>query len=152
MLNVLRKKSGGMILGLLVGAGILGHTKNASACSIHINEVAMKNDLTARGLTELNITIGSVVSGNVTNYGVDITQTDPRTLCPRQIQFTGDLQVTYRKSALQTCTAQLHIVKTENWLEELTPGVDPESYVVTGIESVSCRPLLIRPRPIPRPF
>lgn len=120
----------------------------AHACSIHINQVAMKNDLTARALTHLGITISSVTSGDVLNYAQNIVETDPSTLCPTELTFAGDVQVAYRRSALQVCQGTLHVVKTENWLNEPTPGVDPESYVVTGDRSITCRLL----RPLPRPF
>lgn len=143
MLNV-KKVMGGMVGGLAV----LGlSVEMASACSIHINQVAMKNDLTAEGLTRLGITLDAVTSGSLANYAHAIVDTDSQTLCPTRLTFTGDLQVTYKKNLIQTCQATLHIVKTENWADPAT-GVDPESYEVTGLESVSCRTILrpIRPR------
>lgn len=128
---------------------VLG-VESARACSISINQLRMKNDLTAEGLSELGITIDKVTSATTSAYSHSVVSEDPQTLCPTQMRYEMRLQVTFRPNIVSTCSAEIQIVKNEHWVEN-PPGGVPETYTVTGLETKVCRPVIVGPI-IPRPI
>jgi hypothetical protein len=131
---------------LIHAAAMLG--SDAYACSIHINQVRMKNELTAEALSHLNITIDQVTHATTANYHFNVLAENPSTLCPEQMQHDLDIQVSYKPNLISQCTVSLHVTKLEHWGD--TPPTSPDSFTVTGDGSRVCTPIIIRPiiRPV----
>lgn len=137
----------GLAITLLIHAVALIGT-DALACSIHINQVRMKNELTAEALSHLNITIDQVTHATPSNYHFNVLIENPSTLCPERMQHDLDIHVSYKPNLITHCTVGLHVTKLENWGDN--PPTAPDSFTVTGDASRVCTPTIIRPiiRPV----
>jgi hypothetical protein len=121
-------------LNALIGMMMASVSPLALACSYYINETAVKNDLGAKLLTELKISIDDVTSVEVSDFSFFESKSTP--MCPDEMTYLSTFQISFNNASdplAKGCVAIAKVTKVEPWVEGLET-----TYSYEIIQSPTC--------------
>jgi hypothetical protein len=136
---------------VLILSVLVGFTAESMACSIHVNEMFIKNDLVARTASEFGINLSSVTRILTENYNYQLVGVVPGSSCEKYLVHKADITLSYSPRKFENCELKVEAVLKE----DLHATSFPFQIYEFNLPTSSCRitrPVIGRPvpgRPLP---